>query len=170
MLRFVLRRLGAFLLDLVILAGGLGLGWIVWALATVRSARGPGKHVLGLRLVEVATGAPARWYYTATRELVLKLPMLAALLVAAKGISGTGETAVVAVAFVVLGLAAVSSVGSISGGRSMFDLLMGTVVVDERRPPVPEALERAVTEPDDVEPAIDEPAVSDLAAAGSEPS
>ena len=99
-------RLGAFVLDLIILGAGLGLGWVVWALAPVRSGRGPGKHVLHLRLVDVATGATARWYYTATRELVLKLPMLAALLVAAKAIGGTGDVAVVAVAFVVLGLSA----------------------------------------------------------------
>jgi hypothetical protein len=126
-------RIGAFLLDLVILGAGLGLGWLVWALATVRSGRGPGKHVLHLRLVDVATGATARWYYTATRELVLKLPMLASLFVAAKAIGGTGDAAVVAVAFVVIGLSVVSAVGSIAGGRTMFDLLVGTVVVDERR-------------------------------------
>jgi hypothetical protein len=134
-------RFGAFVLDLVILGAGLGLGWLVWALATVSSGRGPGKHVLHLRLVDVTTGAPARWYYSATRELVLKLPMLAAFLVAAKAAGGTGDAAVVAVAFVVLGLSAVSSVGSIGGGRTMFDLLVGTVVVDERKAvaaPLPE--------------------------------
>jgi hypothetical protein len=128
---------------------------MVWALATVRSARCPGKHVLHLRLVEVETGQRARWYYTATREIVLKLPILAALLIAAKAVTGSGNTAAVAVAFVVLGLAAVSSAGSISNGRSMFDLLVGTVVVDERgEPPVPEQLALPF---------------SDLAVAGTEP-
>jgi hypothetical protein len=156
-------RLGAFALDLVILAGGLGIGWVIWAAATVASSRGPGKHVLHLRLVEVATGAPARWYYTATRELVLKLPLLAALLVAAKAIGGTGDAAVVAVAFVVLGLVAVSSVGSVWGGRSMFDLLVGTVVVDERR------VRPALAVPTPQPPALDEPELSDRVAAGTEP-
>jgi hypothetical protein len=166
-------RLGAFVLDLVVLGAGLGLGWLVWALAVAPSGRSPGKHVLHLRLVDVTTGAPARWYYGLTRELVLKLPLLAALLVAAKAVAGSGETAVVAVAFVVLGLWAVSAAGSMSGGRSMFDLLVGTVVVDERRaepvaspfhqevlfePPVLEELE------------LQERALSDQAEAGTEQS
>jgi uncharacterized RDD family membrane protein YckC len=161
-------RFGAFVLDLVILGAGLGLGWVVWALATVGSGRGPGKHVLHLRLVEVTTGAPARWYYSVTRELVLKLPLLAALFVAAKAVGGTGDAPVVAVAFVVLGLGVVSSVGSIAGGRTMFDLLVGTVVVDERlaRPVPPPFHQEVLFEA----PVLDELEVSGQAGAGSEPS
>jgi uncharacterized RDD family membrane protein YckC len=91
---------------------------------------------------------------------VLKLPMLAALLVAAKAIGGTGDAAVVAVAFVVLGLSVVSSVGSIPGGRTMFDLLVGTVVVDERLalPAPPPYHQEQLFE------------ISDQVAAGTEPS
>ena len=52
-------RLGSWLLDVAIFAVTLGIGWTIWALFTASEGQTPGKRLLNLRVVAIATAAPA---------------------------------------------------------------------------------------------------------------
>ncbi len=51
------RRLAAYLLDAVVLGLTFVVGWYVWCLVRYRGIREPGKHLLGMMVVDRRTGA-----------------------------------------------------------------------------------------------------------------
>lgn len=51
-------RLGAFLLDVVLMIVTLGIGWIVWAALVVGTGQTPGKRLLHLRVISASTMRP----------------------------------------------------------------------------------------------------------------
>lgn len=52
-------RLASYLLEGLLAFVTLGIGWLVWALVVVGEGRTPAKQLLGLRVVDAATGRPA---------------------------------------------------------------------------------------------------------------
>jgi len=72
------KRLGAFLLDVVLLVATLGIGYLVWALILYRSGRSPAKQLLGMRVIKLKDDRPAGWWRMLWREIA-KLVMLTVL-------------------------------------------------------------------------------------------
>jgi uncharacterized RDD family membrane protein YckC len=64
------RRLGAYLLDALLAAVTLGIGWLVWSLFAWRRGQSPAKQLLGMYVVH--EGRPASWKRMAARELLVK--------------------------------------------------------------------------------------------------
>jgi len=87
-------RLGAYLLDGLLLILTLGIGWMVWSLIVWRRGQSPGKQAIGAVVVDADTGEVARFGTMAMRELV------------GKGILGTltlGVTGIVSSLMVLFG-------------------------------------------------------------------
>ncbi len=51
------RRLAGYLLDGVVLSITFVVGWYAWCLVRYRGLRGPGKHLLGMAVVDRRTGS-----------------------------------------------------------------------------------------------------------------
>lgn len=63
------RRLGAWLLDVVLFAGTLGFGWLAWTWHCWASGETPGKRLLGVCVVDSWTNRPADRSRMALRAL-----------------------------------------------------------------------------------------------------
>ncbi len=55
------RRLGAWVLDGVLVLVTCGIGWLVWGAISAAKAQTPGKQLLGLQVVDTRTGRPLDW-------------------------------------------------------------------------------------------------------------
>jgi uncharacterized RDD family membrane protein YckC len=66
-------RLGALALDLLLFVVTCGIGWLVWSIVLWQQATSPAKKMLGLRIVDLNTGAPATMQQMLLRELVGKI-------------------------------------------------------------------------------------------------
>ena len=66
------RRLGAFLLEPVLVAVTLVIGWLIWSLIVYTRGQTPAKQVLGMRVVRLEGHQTAGLGWMALRELVLK--------------------------------------------------------------------------------------------------
>src|SRR5262249_58630309 len=55
------KRLGAHLLDGVLMVVTLFLGWAVWSLIVYAKGQTPGKQLLGMKVVRLRTGGRAGW-------------------------------------------------------------------------------------------------------------
>ena len=65
------RRLGAYLLDIVLTFLTLFIGYIIWWLFTLQWGQTPGKQLLGIRVIR-ADGTASGWVWTFLREFVIK--------------------------------------------------------------------------------------------------
>jgi uncharacterized RDD family membrane protein YckC len=66
------RRLGAHMLDVLLMIVTLYIGWLVWALIVASHGQSPGKQLLGMRVVKLQTGTHATWGLMFVREVLLK--------------------------------------------------------------------------------------------------
>ena len=66
-------RLGALALDSLLFVVTCGIGWLVWSIVLWQQATSPAKKMLGLRIVDLNTGAPATMQQMVLRELVGKI-------------------------------------------------------------------------------------------------
>jgi uncharacterized RDD family membrane protein YckC len=105
------RRFGALLLDLLLVATTMFVGWFVWSLRTWARGQTPAMSFLGMRCVRVETAKAANWPTMVLRELIGKGLLSAVTL---------GITAVVS---------AVTIVGPTRQG--LWDRMAGTTVVDD---------------------------------------
>jgi len=64
-------RLGAWLIDMVLICLTLGIGWLVWFCVTSRTSQTPAKRMFHLYIIR-ADGTRAGAGYTQVREIVLK--------------------------------------------------------------------------------------------------
>ena len=65
-------RVGASLLDVLLMIVTLGIGWIIWAVVLLKESTSPAKKMMGLAIVDVNTGAPATMTQMVLREIVGK--------------------------------------------------------------------------------------------------
>jgi uncharacterized RDD family membrane protein YckC len=65
------RRVGAWLLDIVLFFLTLVIGYLIWWLIVLGRGQTPGKQLLGLRVVRV-DGSPSDWGWTFLREFGVK--------------------------------------------------------------------------------------------------
>jgi uncharacterized RDD family membrane protein YckC len=66
------RRLGAHVLDVLLLVLTLILGWIIWSAIIWSRGQSPGKQILGMRVVHLRTGRRATWGRMFLREIIAK--------------------------------------------------------------------------------------------------
>jgi uncharacterized RDD family membrane protein YckC len=64
------QRLGAYLLDILLVPFTLGIGWIIWSLFAWRRGQSPAKQLLGMYVVH--DGKRASWWRMLVRELFCK--------------------------------------------------------------------------------------------------
>jgi uncharacterized RDD family membrane protein YckC len=65
-------RLGAALLDLLLIVVTCGIGWLIWSVVLWAQSTSPAKKMLKLRVVDIKTGAPATMQQMLMRELLGK--------------------------------------------------------------------------------------------------
>jgi uncharacterized RDD family membrane protein YckC len=65
-------RIGAALLDGLLMFVTLWIGWLVWALVTWSDGQTPAKKLLGHVVVDANTGQPLDWGRMALREFCIK--------------------------------------------------------------------------------------------------
>ncbi|MYH71103.1 MAG: RDD family protein [Acidimicrobiia bacterium] len=73
------RRLGAFLLEPLLAAVTLVIGWLIWSLIVYSQGQTPAKQVLQLRVIRIESHRAAEWGWMALRELVLKTAVVVLL-------------------------------------------------------------------------------------------
>lgn len=66
------QRLGATLLDALLFVVTLGIGWLIWQVVLLSKSTSPAKKMLGLRIVDIKTGAPATMQQMLLREVLGK--------------------------------------------------------------------------------------------------
>ena len=109
------RRVGAYVLDIILFIITLVIGYIVWWLFTLSRGQTPGKQLLGIRVMR-ADGTPSDWGWTFIREFIVK------------GIAVGLANSVVGVASIIDLLWAFWD----KDRQTIHDKLMKTVVVDDR--------------------------------------
>ncbi|XVV10089.1 RDD family protein [Actinoplanes sp. CA-131856] len=65
-------RLGALLLDGLLMMVTLWIGWLVWSMFTWSDGQTPGKKLLGHVVADAQTGQPFDWGRMAVREFCVK--------------------------------------------------------------------------------------------------
>ena len=65
-------RIGATLLDGLLILVTLGIGWVIWSVVLWKDATSPAKKMLRMRIVDANTGAPASMQQMVMREVVGK--------------------------------------------------------------------------------------------------
>jgi uncharacterized RDD family membrane protein YckC len=65
-------RLGAALLDMLLIIVTLFIGWLVWTLIVWARGQTPGKQICGQRVVMKSTGRAASWGEMALRDFVIR--------------------------------------------------------------------------------------------------
>jgi uncharacterized RDD family membrane protein YckC len=65
-------RLGAQLLEFLLICVTAGIGWIVWALLILGRGQTPARQLLGHVVADETTGAPLTWGPMFVRELLVK--------------------------------------------------------------------------------------------------
>ena len=66
-------RIGAALLDGLLMIVTLWIGWFVWSIVLFKESTSPGKKILKMRIVDANTGAPASMQQMVMREIVGKM-------------------------------------------------------------------------------------------------
>jgi uncharacterized RDD family membrane protein YckC len=66
------QRLGASLLDGLLFVVTLGIGWLIWDIVLFSQSTSPAKKMLGLRIVDINSGAPATMQQMLLREVLGK--------------------------------------------------------------------------------------------------
>jgi uncharacterized RDD family membrane protein YckC len=66
------RRLGAYVLDVVLAIFTLGIGWLIWAAIVAKDGQSPGKQLLGMRVVKLRSTTKATWGTMFLRDVILK--------------------------------------------------------------------------------------------------
>ena len=115
------RRLGAYLLDFVLVFLTLFIGYIIWWLFTLQWGQTPGKQILGIRVIRM-DGTESGWWWTFIREFVVK---------------GLGVGVVNAIIGLVIAIPIFTFLDLMwaiwdKNRQALHDKVMNTIVVDDR--------------------------------------
>ncbi len=121
------KRFLAYLLDVVLAVVTCFIGWFVWSIVLWQQSTSPAKKMLGLRVVDSVTGAPAVMQQMVVRELGGKIVVTVALnlvspLVGLGNYVGLGNFYTLASAVMVLAM---------PSRQAIWDLMSKTTVVNE---------------------------------------
>src|SRR5688572_18883873 len=67
------KRLVGRLLEVLLILVTCGIGWLIWAAFTFANGQTPAKQLIGMRTVNIATGARSGWGRMFVREVFAKL-------------------------------------------------------------------------------------------------
>jgi len=81
------RRLGGYLLDLLLAIVTLLIGWLIWSLIVWSPGQSPGEQVLGMYCVKLSRGRRATWGTICVREIVGRLLIMGALSIVTLGLA-----------------------------------------------------------------------------------
>ena len=109
-------RLGAYLLDVLLLVVTLIIGWIIWTLIVWKDGQSPAKRLLGMRVVVKSTGRTATWGKMFLREFVMR-----GLLIPIVAVPTCGVLSIVAVLMIFSAY-----------HETLWDKWSGTLVVKQR--------------------------------------
>ena len=113
------RRLGGYLLDILLFVVTLGIGWIVWSLVVWKDGLTPAKQILKMRVVKFDTRRVATWGTMALREFVSKGLIMGVI----GAVPFVGWIAAIVLCFMLLWDV---------NKQELWDKIASTVVVDER--------------------------------------
>ena len=65
------HRLGALVLDALLMGLTLGIGWLIWSLVIWGNGQTPAKQILKIRVYNAETGQVVSWGHMALREALL---------------------------------------------------------------------------------------------------
>ena len=65
------HRLGALVLDAVLMGLTFGIGWLIWSLVIWGNGQTPAKQILKIRVYNAETGQVVSWGHMALREALL---------------------------------------------------------------------------------------------------
>ena len=65
------HRLGAVVLDAVLMGLTFGIGWLIWSLVIWGNGQTPAKQILKIRVYNAETGQVVSWGHMALREALL---------------------------------------------------------------------------------------------------
>jgi uncharacterized RDD family membrane protein YckC len=65
------HRLGALVLDAVLMSLTLGIGWLIWSFVVWGNGQTPAKQILKIRVYNAETGRVVSWGHMALREALL---------------------------------------------------------------------------------------------------
>jgi uncharacterized RDD family membrane protein YckC len=112
------HRLGAIVLDSVLMVVTLGIGWIIWALIVWSEGQTPAKKILKLRTINFTNGQRATWGHMGIRECLIPITVSVASTITG-GIAG--------IAWIVVEIVFYFT----KGQRTLRDYWAKTVIVNE---------------------------------------
>jgi uncharacterized RDD family membrane protein YckC len=111
------KRLGAYLLELVLMVVTLFIGWLVWSFVVWGKGQTPSKALLKMRAVKPATGRSLSWGQMFVREVLVKGLLVGLVL-------GT-------ITFGIMNLVAPLLIFGGTMRQTLWDRIAKTVVVDD---------------------------------------
>ena len=117
------RRLGGYVLDIVLFVVTLGIGWLIWLLVVGGRGQNPAKQLLGIHVV-CGDGNRAGLGWMLLREIVLKWALFS-VLSAVLGLAGEWGAFVALAAFAVAALWCAWD----TNRQCLWDKVIGTWVV-----------------------------------------
>jgi uncharacterized RDD family membrane protein YckC len=112
------HRLGAIVLDAVLMVLTLGIGWIIWSMIVWSEGQTPAKKILKLRTLNYTNARSAGWGHMAIREGLIPITVS----IAASITGGIGSIAWIVVEIVFY---------FTKGQRTLRDYWVKTVIVNE---------------------------------------
>jgi RDD family len=109
------KRLGEYLLELLLIVVTLLVGWVVWSVVIWSRGQTPAKQLLGMRVYTIADRRPAGWGRMALREVVVRWILIGVISAVTGGVG-----------FIVAALLVLNT-----NRQTLWDLIAQTVVVDE---------------------------------------
>lgn len=107
------RRLGAYVLDGVLVFVTLFIGYLIWTVIVWKDGQSPGKQLMSMRVVRTQTGSKATWGTMFLRDFI------------GKGIIGT------VAGFTIVGLILYLWLLWDPKRQQLWDRMAGTLVVDD---------------------------------------
>ena len=112
------HRLGALVLDVVLMNITFGIGWMIWSFVVWGEGQTPAKKILKMRTFNATNGCPVSWGHMAVREFLVPLTVWFAILF---------TSGIAAVAWITIEIVFYFT----KGNRTLRDIWVKTAVVNE---------------------------------------
>ena len=112
------HRLGAIVLDAVLMVVTLGIGWLIWSFIVWGEGQTPAKKILKLRTINFTNGLPATWGHMGLREGLIPITV---------SLAATITGGIASIAWIVVEIVFYFT----KGQRTLRDYWVKTAVVNE---------------------------------------
>ena len=121
------HRLGALVLDAVLMGLTLGIGWLIWSFIVWGNGQTPAKQILKIRVYNSETGAVVSWGHMALREALVGWWFGISIVTGVLGLVTFGLGGLASIAWFVLEIVFYFTKNS----RTARDLWVKTAVINE---------------------------------------